>query len=162
MRYLVRRPLAAEEGALPDALLLFARIFIVIALIPNGIRKIATFGQTSAAMGGTPQMINGQPFPDQTPLFYFPFPELFLGASVTFDLLGAVLIILGAWTRAVAMFLAGYVLLAIAIYHSDIRHMQDVIYLLRGLAFPGGLLALVYAGGGAWSVDGWRARGRAP
>lgn len=137
-----------------DAALLVGRILIVLALFPNGLRKIETFAQTAAGMGGAPQVIGGRPFPDQTPLLYFPVPEFFLGVSVLFDLAGAVLIVVGLRTRTVAAVLAGYVALAMTIYHSDIRHAQDAMHLLRNLPFLGGLLLLAAAGGGAWSLDG--------
>lgn len=141
-----------------DAAFLAGRVMIVLALFPNGMRKIATFAQTAAGMGGTPQTIDGRLFPEQTPLFYFPVPELFLAASLAFDLLGATLIVIGFRTRAVAAFLAGYVLFAMTIYHSDIRHAGDIIHILRNLPFLGGLLLLAAAGGGHWSLDGLVAR----
>ncbi|HZH08528.1 MAG TPA: DoxX family protein [Lautropia sp.] len=143
-----------------DAALLVGRVLMVAALIPNGLRKIATFAQTAAGMGGTPQMIDGRPFPDQTPLIHFPLPELFLGASLVFDLLGAALIIVGWRTRAVGTFLAGYVLIAMTIYHSDIRHAMDFMHILRNLPFLAGLLILGAVGGGRWSLDGLAERRR--
>ena len=146
--------LATADVAGVNLALLTGRVLVVLALFPNGARKIATFAQTAAGMGGTPQLIAGRPFPDQTPLIHFPVPELFLAVSVTFDLAGALLIVLGWRTRAVALILAGYVALAMAIFHSDIRHAQDLMHLLRNLPFLGGLLLLAAAGGGHWSVDG--------
>ena len=137
-----------------NAALLIGRIMMIVALIPNGLRKVATFGQTAAGMGGTPQMIAGRAFPDQAPLFFFPAPELFLSASLAFDLAGALLIALGWRTRVVATLLAVYVLLAMTIYHSDIRHAQDMMQLLRNLPFLGGLLILGGGGAGHWSLDG--------
>lgn len=155
-----RRPILTARGFEADAALLVGRMLMVLALFPNGLRKIATFAQTAAGMGGTPQVIGGRPFPDQTPLVYFPAPEVFLGASVVFDLLGTVLIVMGLRTRAVATLLAGYVIVAMSIYHSDIRHAQDLIQVLRNLPFVGGLLILAGVGGGFWSLDGLSARRR--
>lgn len=153
------RPLMiAPPLAHVDAALLFGRIAAVVALIPNAMRKIATFEETALAMGGEVQMIAGRPFPDQTPLLLFPVPELFLGASILFDLLGTALIVLGWRTRHVAAFMAFYVFLAMAIYHSEIRHAQDVILLLRNLPFLGSLVMLAALGGGHWSLDGRAAR----
>ena len=97
-----RRPILTPRAFATDAALLVGRLLMVLALFPNGLRKIMTFAQTAAGMGGTEQIIGGRPFPDQTPLFYFPAPEIFLGASVVFDLLGTVLIVLGLRTRAVS------------------------------------------------------------
>jgi uncharacterized membrane protein YphA (DoxX/SURF4 family) len=145
-----------------DAALLFGRFAAVIALLPNGARKIATFEATARGMGGEVQMIDGRVFPDQTPLFYFPVPELFLAASTTFDLLGAALVLIGWRTRQVALALALYVLLAMTIYHSDIRHMQDAMQILRNLPFLGALVMLAAVGGGHWSIDGLLARNAEP
>lgn len=141
-----------------DSALLLGRLLMVVALLPNGLRKISTFTQTAAGMGGTPQMINGRLFPDQTPLVTFPAPELFLGISTTFDIVGALLIIVGWQTRAVGALLAGYVLIAMTIFHSDIRNAMDVMQILRNLPLLGGLIILGGVGGGWWSLDGLSAR----
>ena len=155
-----RRPILTPRAFATDAALLVGRLLMVLALFPNGLRKIMTFAQTAAGMGGTEQIIGGRPFPDQTPLFYFPAPEIFLGASVVFDLLGTVLIVLGLRTRAVSALLAGYVIIAMSIYHSDIRNGLDVVQVLRNLPFVGGLIILAGVGGGFWSLDGlWQRHG---
>ncbi len=151
--------LLTSPNSFADAALLFGRIAAVIALLPNGLRKIATFEQTALGMGGEMQMIDGRVFPDQTPLFFFPVPELFLAASVCFDLLGALLIILGWHTRKVGAFLALYVLLAMTIYHSDIRNTMDAMQILRNLPFLGSLAIIAGVGGGHWSLDGRAVRG---
>ena len=149
-----------DDSAVANAALLIGRVLMVIGLLPNGMRKIATFAQTAAGMGGEKQMVGGRVFPDQTPLITFPMPEFFLGASVFFDIAGALLIILGFRTRAVALFMAGYVLIAMAIFHSDIRHEMDLMHLIRNLPLLAGLMILSASGAGWWSVDGWAARRR--
>ncbi len=146
--------LVTPKSRFVDAALLFGRIAAVIALFPNGLRKIATFEQTALGIGGEVQQIDGRTFPDQVPLIEFPFPQFFLGASILLDLLGALLVLLGWRTRKVALVLAGYVVLAMVIFHSDIRHMQDVIQVLRNLPFVGSLVMLAAIGGGYWSIDG--------
>lgn len=151
---LLEKPLVTPPSRLTDAALLIGRIFIVIALVPNGFRKIASFAQTAAGMGGTPQVIDGRTFPDQTPLVYFPVPEFFLGASIIMDLAGAVLILIGFQARLAGFVLAGYVFIAMTIYHSDIRGSMDVIHILRNLPFLGGLLMIGGVGAGWWSLDG--------
>lgn len=155
---LASRPPPTPDSAVANAAMLIGRLLIVLALFPNGARKIATFAQTAAGMGGTPQVIGDRPFPDQTPLIHFPVPELFLSASILFDLIGALLIVIGWRTREAGLALAFYVMLAMTIYHSDIRHAQDAMHLLRNLPFLGGLFLLGAAGGGWWSVDGRLAR----
>lgn len=154
---LVAERLLTPRYAPVDVALLFGRFAAIVSLFPNGMRKIATFEPTAAGMGGTVQNIGGRVFPDQTPLFTFPFPEFFLGASIIFDLLGAFLVLIGWRTRQISALLAGYVVLAMVIFHSDIRGMQDVMQLLRNLPFVGSLVMLAAIGGGYWSVDGLRA-----
>jgi len=141
--------------------LLLGRLLIVVALLENGIRKIATFGMTAAMMGGAPPIVfNGHPFPAQTPLLYFPFPELFLGGSIFFDLVGALLVMAGFQTRRVALFLGFYVISAIVIFHADIQNLDQILRVVSNLPFVGGLFLIAALGGGAWSLDGWLKRRR--
>ncbi len=158
LRELWTRPLATPDSAYINLTLLIGRILIVLGLFPNGLRKIATFAQTAAGMGGTPQMIGDRPFPDQTPLIQFPVPGFFLGASIAFDLVGALLVVIGWRARTAGFLLAGYVMIAMAIFHSDIRHAQDAMHLIRNVPFLAGLLMISGVGAGWWSVDGRWAR----
>ena len=148
----------------PRALAMLAgRILVVAALIPNGLRKIATFDVTAAMMGGAPaRLIDGRLFPSQVPLFYFPTPGLFLGVSILFDIVGALMILAGWRARSVAAVMAGYCVVAMTIYHSAIVSPDDVRAILRNLPLVGGMLLLAGAGAGAWSVDGWLKRGDVP
>lgn len=142
---------------------LAGRVLIVVALIPNGLRKIATFQMTAAMMGGAPPvMLNGRMFPPQAPLLTFPAPELFLAVSLALDIIGAIMIIVGWRTRAVAAILAGYCVLAMTIFHGRIGGAEDVTMILRNLPLVGGLLVLAAVGAGAWSVDARLRRNRAP
>ena len=140
--------------------LFVGRFIVVFTLIPNSLRKIATFEQTAAGMGGTPQIINGQPFPPMEPLFYFPFPEFFLGASLSFDMLGAILIILGLMTRPVAAFMSAYCVLALSIYHYQLWDEMTVRAVMRTIPMVGGLILIAGAGAGRWSLDHWLASRR--
>lgn len=157
MRAIWKDSIASNASPQTDAALLVGRVLTVAALIPNGLRKLATFAQTSAAMGGSPQIIDGRPFPAQTPLLTFPMPEVFLGASIFFDLAGALLIILGWRTRAISTLLVGYVLIAMTIFHGSIRGAEDLQHIVRNLSLVGALVLLSGVGGGRWSLDGARA-----
>ena len=137
--------------------MLLGRFLVVVQLLPNGWRKIQSFESTAAMMGGAPpQMINGRMFSEQTPLFYYPFPELFLSGSIFFDIALSLLIIVGFRTRTAAGILAAYVCLAMLTYHSDIRNAQDVMAVMRNLPFLGALLILAVTGAGGWSLDARR------
>jgi len=141
-----------------NAALFVGRIMVGIPLLQNGLRKLENFSQTAAGIGGIPQIINGKPFPDQHPLIVFPQPELFLGLSLTFDLLGAVLLIVGLKGRMVGALLAGYVFIALSIFHTDIRGPMDVMQILRNMPFLAVLLVFSGVGAGAWSIDGMLGR----
>lgn len=152
-----KRPLPHRYSGQTNVVLLVGRLLVALPLIPNGLRKLGDFAQVAAGMGGIPQVIDGRPFPAQEPLFAFPLPALFLAASVAFDLLGGLLLLLGWRARAVAALLAGYVAVAMLVFHSDIRGPADVQAILRNLPLLAGLLMLSGTGGGAFGVDGWLA-----
>lgn len=152
--------MTATKASLVNLAMLVGRFIIVFGLIPNALRKLSMFSQTAAGMGGTPQIINGRPFPGVEPLFYFPFPEFFLAASLTFDMVGAILIIVGFKARPVATFMFLYCLLAMAIYHYNLADPGNVMSLMRSLPMVGGLMFIAAVGAGAWSIDGWLARRR--
>lgn len=148
-------------SGLANLAMLVGRFIIVFGLIPNGMRKLEHFAQTAAAMGGTPQIIDGRPFPGVEPLIMFPFPQFFLAFSVCFDIGGAILIILGLASRQVAVVLFCYCLLAMTIYHHDLANAENVMSLMRGLPLVGGLIYIAGAGAGGWSLDAWRHKARA-
>ena len=135
--------------------MLIARIVIVGGLIPNGLRKLTNFEQTAAIMAGEKRMHE-----ELVPLFNFPFPEFFLSFSLTFDLLGALLVIIGLKTRPVAAFLFGYCLLAMSIYHWDLSIPGNLHSAIRTVPMFGGLLYIAATGAGGWSLDAWLERRR--
>ena len=135
---------------------LIGRTIIVAELLPNGLGKLSDFSAMAAGMGGVPTTLHGHPFPG-APLLYFPIPSFFLGCSVLFDLLGAVLIIIGLFARPVGIWLASYCLLAIAIYHSALSDPENLRALLRNLPLVGGVLFIGGVGAGPWSLDAYRA-----
>jgi putative oxidoreductase len=137
-----------------DLATLIGRFIIVFALIPNGLRKISDFATLAAGMGGERVFVGGHPFPGNARLL-FPFPSFFLTCSILFDILGALLVIIGLRARPVAAWLAFYCLFAIWIYHSDFADAENVKALLRNIPLVGGLLFIAGAGPGGWSVDAW-------
>ena len=63
-----------------------------------------------------------------------------------------------AWakTRWAAFLLAGFSIMAAVIFHNNFSNRSELLFFEKDLAIAGGLLALMAAGGGRWSLDGRR------
>jgi putative oxidoreductase len=72
---------------------------------------------------------------------------------VLFEIVGGLLLIAGAFTRAVALALGAFCILAGVLYHFDPADQMQMTQLLKNLALAGGYLALAVSGPGALSVD---------
>ena len=141
-----------------DIALLSGRVLLVLALLPNGLRKIFDFHAIAAGIGGTPQMLHGQWFPATHPLFFLPFPGLFLALSTIMDI-GASLCVIAGWrTRTAAALLAGYCVIVTVIYHYEVANPENLKAVVRNLSLIGGLLVVAGAGAGRWSLDFHQAR----
>lgn len=66
------------------------------------------------------------------------------------------LLIAGFKTRYAALALAGFTLAATYFFHFNLADQTQALFFFKNLAITGGLLAIVGAGAGAWSVDGAR------
>jgi len=86
-----------------------------------------------------------------------------LGAAVEF--FGGLALALGAWTRPAAILVAGFAVAATLIAHRfwDVpaeQQAMQLIQFMKNLAIVGGLLALVAAGGGRFSLTALQQRYR--
>lgn len=75
------------------------------------------------------------------------------------EILVGLALLTGFQTRIAAFLLAGFTLLAAALFHFDFSDQMQSILFMKNLAIAGGLLALVAHGGGALSLDHLRRRG---
>ncbi len=85
-------------------------------------------------------------------------PGSLLPLVILTELGGSVLILLGLWTRLAAFLLAGFTLLAGAIFHHTIGNAIQQLMLLKDISIAGGFLVLVVHGAGDWSLDARRRR----
>ncbi|MCR4281657.1 MAG: DoxX family protein, partial [Bauldia sp.] len=67
-----------------------------------------------------------------------------------------ILIILGLWTRLVALAFAGFCVLTALTFHRDFADTNEIIQFGKDFAIAGGFLFLAAAGAGRWSADGYR------
>ncbi len=86
-------------------------------------------------------------------------PGGLLPLVIAAELGGGLLIVLGLWTRVVALGLAGFTLLAALLFHAQAGDPMQQIMLLKNVAIAGGFLFLLANGAGAWSLDARRASG---
>jgi putative oxidoreductase len=84
-------------------------------------------------------------------------PGALLPAAIALEVLGALAIILGWRTRAVAALLAGFTLVTGIIFHSNFGDQIQMIMFLKNVAIAGGFLLLVANGAGPLSLDRRRA-----
>ena len=126
------RPVAA----LPLAL---ARVMLAYLFIVEGYGKIVNYRMVADYMsqnGVTPTLL---------PLV------------ILTELGGGLSVLLGFRLRWAAIALAGFCLLTALLFHMS---ADETIQFQKNVAIAGGFLALAAAGGGAWSIDAWRARSR--
>ena len=81
-------------------------------------------------------------------------PGMLLPLVIITELGGGLLLLAGFQTRLTALALAGFTLIAAAIFHSDFGDQNQMVNFLKNLALSGGLLALFASGAGAYSLDG--------
>jgi putative oxidoreductase len=122
----------------PAARALMAAIFILSALSKLG-AAAATQGYMAA----------------------FGLPGVLLWPTVALELGGGVLLLIGLFTRPVAVLLAGFSLVTAFIFHNQVADQIQMVMFLKNLAMTGGLLLLAKDGAPGFSIDALRA-GRAP
>jgi putative oxidoreductase len=80
-------------------------------------------------------------------------PGALLPVVIATEVLGALAIIVGWKTRVIASVLAGFSLLAAAIFHNNFGDQIQMIMFLKNVSIAGGFLLLVANGAGALSID---------
>ena len=124
-----------QHGTLAALTEIGGRFLLASLFLVAGIGKIGTYSETVAYMasGGLPEAI--------------------LPLVVVIEILGAIAIVLGWKTRAVAVLLAAFTLLAAFIFHRNFADPIQMINFLKNVAIAGGLLLLAANGPGPLSID---------
>jgi len=125
-----------------DALLLVARILMMLLFVLFGWEKLTDFSGTSAYMAA-----EGLPLPAVTAAVVI-LMEFFVGLAI----------VLGFWTRPLALLLALYTLGTALVGHrywtmAGAEHMANMINFYKNLSIIGGLLLLCLTGPGRYSID---------
>ena len=83
-----------------------------------------------------------------------PLASLAVWPATMLELGGGILILIGLFTRPVAVLLAIFAVVAAAIGHRDFASLMQFQAFMKDLAISGGYLFLAVNGPGKWSVDG--------
>jgi putative oxidoreductase len=116
------------------------RIFLAALFLISGLSKLAAFGPTTAYIASAG----------------LPFPVLAYAATLVIEIGGALLLIAGFQARFVAAALAFFTLAAAIFFHNDFADQNQTIHFLKNVAIAGGLLQVVAAGAGRFSLDARR------
>lgn len=82
-----------------------------------------------------------------------PMTGVLLNGAIATELLGGVALLLGFKVRWMAVVLAGFLLSATLIFHTNLGDQQQLLHFLKNLSILGGLVLVVKAGAGPYSLD---------
>jgi putative oxidoreductase len=130
-----------------DPILLIGRVALGAIFLQSGFGKLTNLGGFTAGLEerGVPMASILGP----------------VGAAVEF--FAGLAVLIGAWTPLAAILLVGFTVVATLIAHRywdvpDSERMMQRIQFMKNLSIVGGLLVLVAAGAGRFSLDGLRRR----
>lgn len=89
-------------------------------------------------------------------------PGGLLPLVIALEVGGGLAVLSGTFTRWAAAGLAVFSVASAVLFHADLADQNQFIHLSKNIAIAGGFLMLAAHGAGAFSVDGWRARIKAP
>lgn len=82
-----------------------------------------------------------------------PLPGLAADLVIVWELAGGLALILGLFTRASALSLGMFCVVAAFLVHFHPANMKDMIDFAKNMAMTGGFLFAALSGGGEWSLD---------
>jgi putative oxidoreductase len=118
---------------------LLGRLLLVAIFVHEGITLIGGYASAAAYMQR------------------FGVPGMLLPGVIALQLVGGVLIAVGALTRLAALALAAFCVLTAVLFHLDFAQRGELLHFEKDLAIAGGFLLLAACGPGRWSWQGWRA-----
>jgi putative oxidoreductase len=80
-------------------------------------------------------------------------PGALLWPTVALEVGGGLLVLVGLWTRPVALLMAGFCLVTALIFHTKFGDQIQMVMFLKNLAMAGGFLLLAKDGAPGLSVD---------
>lgn len=81
-------------------------------------------------------------------------PGILVWPSAAWEIGGGILLLIGLWTRPLALLLAGWCLLTAFIFHTLFSDQMQLVNFLKNMTMAGGFLLLARTGAPGLSVDG--------
>lgn len=116
--------------------LLASRILLSGIFLFSGASKIFAFGQAQSYMEGKGMHMTG----------------LILVIAILFELCGGLSLLLGYFPRLGALVLVLFLIPTTIVFHRDFAAPGQAVLFAKNLAIMGGLLAILAAGGGEFSL----------
>lgn len=125
-----------------DGVLLLARILMMVLFVMAGFAKLTGFAGTVAFFAH-----EGVPLPMLAALI-----------AVVAEVVLGLAIVVGLWTRPMALLMALYTLGTALLGHhfwtlAGVERVQNTIHFFKNISIIGGLLALYVSGAGRFSID---------
>jgi putative oxidoreductase len=114
---------------------LIGRILLATLFLLSGVGKIAAYSATAGYMASA-----GVPAP-------------LLPLVIGLEVVGAIAIVAGWHTRAVALLLAGFTVASGILFHNNFADQMQMIMFLKNLSIAGAFLLVAANGAGRLSVD---------
>ena len=118
--------------------ILIGRILLVLIFLKSGIGKIENFEGTAQYMAS-----HG----------IAPYTNFFLVGAIFFELAGSITVILGYFARFGAILLLIFLIPTTLIFHDTFVDPKMTIHFMKNVGIFGGLLVLLAAGAGRFSLD---------
>jgi putative oxidoreductase len=112
------------------------RVLLSLVFLGSAATKIADPAGTQAYMAA----------------YGLPMTGVLLAGAIATELLGGVALFLGLKVRWVAVVLAGFLLSATLVFHTNLGDQQQLLHFLKNLSILGGLVLVVYTGAGPYSL----------
>lgn len=136
----VRSRAALDPSAFGKFFELGGRILLASLFLLSGLTKLTSYAATAAYM--TASGVSAALLP----------------IVIATEVLGSFAIIVGWHTRIAAFLLAGFTLLAAALFHNNLGDQIQMIMFLKDVSITGAFLMLMANGAGTLSLDHRRAR----
>jgi putative oxidoreductase len=125
----------ASSNTLRDLTEVAGRILLASLFLVSGLGKLGAYAATAGYMASAGV------------------PVALLPLVIALEVLGGLAIVLGWQTRPTSVLLAGFTLLAGALFHSNFADQIQMIMFLKNVSITGAFLLLAAHGAGRYSLD---------